>query len=1038
MTFLLIAAASFAMFYCIADYAVTHREMKRATSCYRGVAAFDNGVPNTAVLLGSQLPYSSQLSYYHPVPPTALTAEQISVFSALPGVSSTDTRYMTAGIIDGLKRVVRYGSYVAKYDYTDRFVIEGTYTGCSLGAFGGTKINNIKLSDCKQLAGGLPITQGSNVSVVAFANDGGTIVITRGDMHVFYILYDNPFGQNFVNGLAKGDRCLIIGRWDPRYFIDHDLDIMSMFIGDQDTLDYCNSFYLLNDKPENYLDTDEFSKVREIVDITNRDLKTFDMVYTSDMLSIPRFNGRKMVIQEGRALTEADTNSCVVSLAFLELNGLKIGDKLTVDLCDKLLEQHGGMGAAAVIPERYGTPDKKVELKIVGAYVDTDAQYERDGLEWWSYSPNTIFVPLSLLPVEVPDNHKIKPGEFSVVIDDAEQMETFLNKAEPLAKSLGIQLRFSDSGWLKVKDSINTSQTTSLIMTVLYLGAAAVALLLAIYLYIGRGAKGYAIMRALGTPRKKARYTLALPFAVLSALAIPVGGVTGMINASKAISSALANLAEAAEQYVPVAATTGEYVPDASLPIVAMVVCLLGETVLLILLSELFMRKLAKTPPLALLQGNVARIRVKKRTAEAPCGEVAPIPEFVLVFPSGSDMPERGGYGAARHVSLYILRHMHRAIWKTALVVLLAAMLTGTIGLIAVMRLSYQELYDKIEVKGSLSNFSSSAVIEASHSELVKDFYYGGGYSVICNDIVSNTGYLLAFTNDLDRYVQSKSSDKYTVEYGDGYDASLFSGNGAQCVVGSLLAEVLGVGPGDHITLLSYNRMYILSSMYKDKDELDSQIKQASQEFTVAGVITSEDPNIGIGIFAPVSKVAEKISEYNEYPFSVETCKYVLVDKENPYELRDYLDGLAGLDHKYPEAVSYNLDTTELDNIKRVRDMLIQLFPIAVAVAVLIGLIAPVLIIMQSAKEAAILRIFGTTKLRARCMLAFEQIGLCVFGLTLAGLGLLLYNFGLFVRSAGTLMLCGGLYLFGCTLAVTLASMEVTRRRVLELLQVKE
>ena len=56
ITFLLIAAASFAVFYRVADYTVTRREMTRAIGYYRGVVALDNGVKNTALLLGSILP----------------------------------------------------------------------------------------------------------------------------------------------------------------------------------------------------------------------------------------------------------------------------------------------------------------------------------------------------------------------------------------------------------------------------------------------------------------------------------------------------------------------------------------------------------------------------------------------------------------------------------------------------------------------------------------------------------------------------------------------------------------------------------------------------------------------------------------------------------------------------------------------------------------------------------------------------------------------------------------------------------------------
>ena len=1028
MTFLLIAAASFAVFSRVAETAVTQREMVRATGYYRGVAALDNGVENTALFNTSFMPNNVRGSYYEKemAPPGGLTSDEISAFSALPGVSATDTRYMTAGSIDGLDRIARYGQYIVMHDYTDRFVIEGTISELSVDTWGGGKINRIRLTDCNQLAGGIPLTQERAVSVIAFASDG-TAVLSQGDMRSFFSIYNNPYDQQFVDGLAVGDRCLIIGRWDPRYF-DEDNRI-NVYLGDQDTLDYCDSFWLLNDKPDNYLETDEFSKVRQIIDITNRDLKTFDMVYTADMRAIPRFNEGKMIIQEGRALTSEDTDACVANASLMELNDLTIGDTLTVTLCDKLLMQHGGMGATAVIPERYGEPVETVELTIVGAYTDTDAQYERDGAMWWCYTPNTIFVPRSLLPIEPPDDYQIRPGEFSVVIDDALMIQPFLDAAKPIAKEMNIKLRFSDKGWLKVQDSVDTSRTMSMITAALYLCGAAAALLLAAYLYIGRQKKTYAIMRALGTPRKKARNALALPFTVLSAIAILAGGIAGMVYASDTISTALENLAAAMKQYVP----------DASLPVGIMVACLLCEAVVLILICTMFMRKLAKTPPLALLQGDAARVKVKKVKARTMvCAEAGPIPEFAPSYPINEDMPERGGYDAARHVIHYILRHMRRAGGKTALAVLIALLLTGAMGVLAVTRLSYQELFDKTEVTGTLSNYSSSAVMEAEGSDLMKEFYYSGGYWVILDDVPAGAGYLLALTNDIDRYVQSASPDDYTIQYAEGYDASLFSEHAPLCLLGDNLAHQYGVRPGDTVTMLSWERQHVLSTMSGDREALIAQLKQSSLEFTVAGLIKSEDLHVSICVFAPLSEDIEKISIYNEYPFPVELGEFVLVDKEDPQKLRDYLTELTRDDRKYTDTLSYNMDTTALDNIKRVRDMLNMLFPIAVAAAILIGLIVPVLIIMQSAKEAAILRILGTTKRRARCMLAIEQISLCLFGLVMAAVGLVIYDAGLFVRSAGTLALCGGLYVLGCAGAAVLAAVSVTRRKVLDLLQVKE
>lgn len=1031
MTFLLVATATFALFYRVTDFAVTQREMKRITSYYRGVAALDNGVQNTAMLLASFMPNTVRYSSHYQEAkalPDGLSAKQIDSFSEIPGVASTDIRYMTSGIIDGLDRVARYGPYNARYDYTDRFVIEGTYTGYYSGDFGGSAINNIKLTDCKQLAGDIPIEEGSDLSVIAFADDK-SVGITMGDMRLFYYLNKNLYDQSFVDSLVEGDRCLIIGRWDPRYLYDSRLNIMSLYIGDQDTLDYTDSFHLLKCKPDNYLETDEFARVREIIDITNRDLKTFDMVYTSDMLSIPRFNEKKMVIQEGRALSSVDTDACVVNYSFMELNKLKIGDKLTVDLCDKLLPQNSGMGATAVIPERYGAPVKKVELEIVGAYVDADALHERDAAEWWGYSPNTIFVPSSLLPIPVPDSHIIRPGEFSLAIDDALLMEAFMNKAEPLAKEQNISLRFSDSGWFKIKDSLDTSRTMSLITTVLYIASAAVALLLGAYLYIGRQKKIYAIMRALGTTHKKAGNSLTLPFTVLSVVGVVIGSILGTIYASDSISLALGNLALSIENYIP----------DTSLPVWAIATALLCEVVFLILICALIIRRFGKTPVLALLQGSGIRKRGKKgaeHTSEDEQAEFIPISG--LSYSISGDMPERGGYGSIRHVTGYILLHMRRAGGKTLLGILLATLLTGVIGLLAVTRLSYQEIFDRTEVVGTVSNYSSSALMEASKSEYMKNFYYSGGFSVICNDVPSNTGVSLEITNDIDRYIQSKSSEGYVIEYMEGRDASIFIDNKPLCIMGEAIAMAYGVKPGDSISLLSWERQYVMSMFYKEDEELLTQIEESSLDFQVAGVISSDDPQIGVGIFTMLSQDVEGISEYVEYPFPVEFGEFMLVNKENPHELRNYLDDLARIESKYIEAMSYNLDTSELDNIKRVRDMLVLLFPFAVAGAVLIGLAASGLIVMQSAKEAAILRILGTTKLRVRCMLSFEQISLCILGLILAALGLAIYNSGLFLRSANTLLLCGALYIGGCTAVVILASFEVTRRKILELLQVKE
>jgi len=133
LTFLLIAAASFAIFSRVADLAIISREMARVSSFYRGVCALDTGVPDT-----SNAVRVSMLSTSKDVTPPGLTKEEINAFASLKQVTSVDTRYMTAGIINGFSRYegASYTTAVQNnvsalsdsaqdfsYSYTNRFIV---------------------------------------------------------------------------------------------------------------------------------------------------------------------------------------------------------------------------------------------------------------------------------------------------------------------------------------------------------------------------------------------------------------------------------------------------------------------------------------------------------------------------------------------------------------------------------------------------------------------------------------------------------------------------------------------------------------------------------------------------------------------------------------------------------------------------------------------------------------------------------------------------------------------------------------------------
>jgi len=1115
MTFLLIAAASFALFSRVADYSVIAREMNKIKNTYHGSLTLDNWIPNTAGWQWSSL--SKNYEWATPLP-TPLTAEQINAFASLNG-AAVKTRYMTGGVIRDYRRLKNRISddYDWGYDYTERFVMEGVLVDFS-DSYG--NVRTYKFDDVKLLAGDARLTEGNTALITSgiLELDYGMVIeddIFNGGLNIpvrfetaddymnsnaltpainsIFMLRGHHFEKDFIETLKPGERYVIIGRYirntyDPDSYedlveqtrdmilaggtsvfgdpgaweqlledesafraltLDEIIDLYKekrgerfienllyaldgkdqMRVGDDDTIDYVPSFF-------EKADAENLAKAIEIANITNRDLHTFDIVYTDDIASIPRFNEKKMTITEGRGITAQDTDSCVVSQYFFDAYGLKIGDTLTVELGDRFFGQNAQLGAVAYTPERMWNPVKTTQLKIVGVYLDIDQQNERNMNQYLCYSPNTIFVPKSLLPATPPELSA--PGEASIFIDDTDNIDMFLAQAASLAEEFEMTPLFSDGGWANVKESINTSINTSLINASLFVVAAILALILAAYLYIGRKAKDYAIMRALGAPRKTARDALALPIAAIAITAIPVGGVIGLTNTSNSIKTALVSFANV----------------NTSPPIFAAVLCFAFELAFIAVIAALFLRKLGKTPPLALLQGDALKAADAAEVI-AFAAAVPTVPKSVTASSVSGYLPKKGGYSAFSHVMSYIFRHMRRVGSKTAISVSIAAVLTGAIGLLTVTKYSYAELFKNIDVKSTVTGFTTVTAAELSKSDLVKSSYFYGNYAVALN----GNSATMTLTNNIERYLQNDT----LVEYADGFSDDLFESDSAFCVAGS------GVGAklGDKISVMNWLMYDSLYNMYFFDDgfrktmrtmfemngktfeteeqfqaelerDFNNAVTRQSEIYQVAGIINTDDPDVTVKIFTPPGEVAESVLGVNGRPSRVEYCEAILADNGKVAELSSFLDQLKEESIIYTVDSSYYIDTTELDNIRRVRDLLATLFPIAVTAAVLIGAAAPLLIIIQSAKEAAIMRILGTTKKRACCILAFEQIILCAIGITCAAAGLVIYNSNLFAKTAVTLVMCGLLYLFGGVCSAIAASISATGRKTLELLQIKE
>jgi len=451
-----------------------------------------------------------------------------------------------------------------------------------------------------------------------------------------------------------------------------------------------------------------------------------------------------------------------------------------------------------------------------------------------------------------------------------------------------------------------------------------------------------------------------------------------------------------------------------------------------------------KTPPLELLQDNVIRLDLNtKETASIAGVESICVSQKIVQLPVENQknsqiafihpLVYRRKYSALRQVTAYIVRHIRRGVGKSVISLTLAVVLTTGVGLLVLTKMTYQDAFHDVVVIGRTYEFSSPSIRALSNSDLISDFFYYGSFGVLINGMdFQNT---ITITNNRERYFDEARISDYYFEYADGFDSS--SVGDTLCLLGSAIAEIHGVDPGDKITLLSSNSYFALTKIYEDSEEdiLAAAVERESKSYRVMGIICSDDLSINSGVFASASKVADQV--YGQ-PFPLDFSEFTLADNERLSDLSGLLSRQTSINRSYAPEAAFYLDAAELDNITHVRDLIILLFPIAVTAAVLIGSAAPGLIIVQSAKTAALMRVLGVTKKRTRCMLMFEQIGLCVIGIALVTGALALYNSGLFARSAEMLAISGALYLSGCFCAAFWASVHVTRRRVLELIQIKE
>lgn len=1054
ITIALLVAVTFALFSQVIEYSVALREMNRAAEQYDGVGAIEVE-PAMSMFMGNAYAGDPRYAFLDPrigvydtwydmadspKPYERLTQEQIDAVSALPYVESVDMRYMTAGVSENY---VRLDDGNAMYNYTATCLSEGTLVNIIL-EYEDEKwdIKSYKLvfTDSKLVSGVMKkAPSGVSYFDVTVGGEGGLSgILGSGNRATDFT---EPYTQEFIDSLVIGDRYAIVSRYEPNYD-DFKASFYWHFLGDRFVADFGEMIWNIDGAPENYLELPEYADIKQVADIIDLGHHTFDMVYTDDTSSIMRFAQGDMTILEGRGIEPADSVSnpyvCVVSSEFAQKNKLSVGDRITMNLGDKLFEQYASLGAVPIVPERVSDSYTEAELEIVGIYVNLDSDSERAQKPNWVYSLNAVFVPQVLLNVSETEmaNHSFTPSEFSFKVSD---ISAFMEKSAPLVKksTMGVTLKFEDQGWLDIAKSFEDTKNIGFIKICVLSAAVIVAVWFTAFIFVATKKKDYAIMRLLGTPKELAGRAIYVPFLSICAAAVLIGACASIIYTRNTIDQS------------NVMAEVAEFAINTDIPPITVVICVVAAMLLATAAIMQQLSALGKRSPLELMQGNNAR-RKKLKEVITEAESAAPA---VLNGNLELEKLVKHKKFARRFVWKYVFRHIRRTYAKSVLVIVLAVLLLNVVGQLNLMKTSYAKLVEETVVTSNFTEgFTLSCIEKLEESGYVKDIYYTDDTAMEINQQDVN----LVVTNDIARFTGEVELD---IVYDDGYDSTSYKERRGTVIMSAAFAEENGLELGDGILISTpgyFNatkERYVLSHREEHPDDTrsDDEIALDYMDDIISSFQSGSDRLVIVGLFT--EKNALHTGQHKNTVFSagisgsksvmlgdgvaLKAVEATVADNNLVYDYRDFGVKLAeeSTNNAYNiknTTVVFLMDTSKLESLRNTLRLVEMLYPIAIAIVVIIGAFVCALLIMQTSKDIAIMRVLGTSKAKTRTILVLEQMILCILGVLLAGViiavrGVLLKMLAVFA-----------LYITVVLLSAVCASVAASRKNVLELLQTKE
>ena len=579
LTLLLLAAAAFLFLYNLSEYSVASREYREARDKYEGVLTVEEQpVPDNSSIFdlflltdetgrtsayGEHMFDEMYLSYedHHQ---QSLGENLIENLSSLPYVSRVERRYLTAGVSPDYVRLDMDKHF---FPYNYRCIISATvkyrYSSSLTPTYHATRplsdsVENLILEDIDLLAGD-PAWLWNVLSKQDY-EQCNVFFLTRQELYreKFMWEYEEDYATRFcmlnLNNFLFCDETSFVQPGGRYVFVLRNYiyprltkpleeeegkypegDFKTFYLGDDTIASWWPYFTNITGLSENWLEQNEYANLRELIRVTNDDVHTFDVVYTDDIIAQRRAADGRIVCEEGRFITPDDAGSpvCVVNTDLLDAYGLNVGDTITLELGNYLSEQYAPLGAVASSRGRQNTTYTTQTFTIIGAWRDINEGNHPFRDRYWCWSNNAIFVPTSFPPeCRNAEGHEFKPSEVSFVVGNAEEIAAFVEECLPQVEAMGLTYSFSDGGWLLVAKDLTRARSLALVKLLIFAGAALFALILTVWLFIGRKKREFGILRALGMPKGEASNRLFIPFLILGAISTVLGFLAARIVTS--------------------------------------------------------------------------------------------------------------------------------------------------------------------------------------------------------------------------------------------------------------------------------------------------------------------------------------------------------------------------------------------------------------------------------------------------------------------------------------------------------------------------